>query len=91
VSSKPGSAVELTISSKLADWDDDDPSAIKETASKWDKVVVLKHMFTLAELEVCSPSGPLLLIDPLHANPHNRKSQLSSLSSRKTSAKKPKH
>ena len=37
--------------SRLADWDDDDPQAIPETSSRWDKVVVLKHMFTLAELE----------------------------------------
>ena len=38
--------------SKLADWDDDDPSAIKDVSSRWDKVVILKHMFTLEELEV---------------------------------------
>lgn len=38
--------------SKLADWDDDDPSAITDTSSRWDKVVILKHMFTLGELEV---------------------------------------
>ncbi|KAI9777808.1 MAG: hypothetical protein M1816_004408 [Peltula sp. TS41687] len=38
------------LNSKLADWDDDDPSAIPDT-SKWDKVVILKHMFTLKELE----------------------------------------
>ena len=37
--------------SKLADWDDDDPSVIPETSSRWDKVVILKHMFTLQELE----------------------------------------
>lgn len=36
--------------SKLADWDDDDPSALQETSSRWDKVVILKHMFTLDEL-----------------------------------------
>lgn len=36
---------------KLADWDDDDPQAIQETSSRWDKVVILKHMFTLEELE----------------------------------------
>lgn len=39
--------------SKLADWDDDDPSTIADTSSKWDKVVILKHLFTLEELEVC--------------------------------------
>lgn len=36
---------------KLADWDDDDPQAMQETSSRWDKVVILKHMFTLDELE----------------------------------------
>ncbi len=42
--------------SKLADWDDDDPSTITDTSSKWDKVVILKHLFTLEELEVCQPA-----------------------------------
>ena len=36
--------------SRLADWDDDDPSTLPDTSSRWDKVVVLKHMFTLEEL-----------------------------------------
>lgn len=40
------------LNSKLADWDDDDPSALVETATKWDKLVVLKHMFMPKELEV---------------------------------------
>lgn len=40
--------------SKLADWDDDDPSALTETSSRWDKVVILKYMFTLDELKVRS-------------------------------------
>lgn len=39
------------MNSKLADWDDDDPSAMQETSSRWDKVVILKHMFTLEELD----------------------------------------
>ena len=40
------------LDARLADWsDDDEPSTIRETSSRWDKVVVLKHMFTLAELE----------------------------------------
>ncbi|MCJ1335993.1 hypothetical protein MMC09_001268 [Bachmanniomyces sp. S44760] len=39
------------LNNKLADWDDDDPQAIQDTSSRWDKVVILKHMFTLAELE----------------------------------------
>jgi HIV Tat-specific factor 1 len=34
------------MNSRLADWDDDDPQAIQETSSRWDKVIVLKHMFT---------------------------------------------
>lgn len=38
--------------SKLADWDDDDPQAMQDTSSRWDKVVILKHLFTLKELEV---------------------------------------
>ena len=42
------------MTSKLADWDDDDPSILPETSSRWDKVVILKHMFTLQELEVRS-------------------------------------
>ena len=43
------------LSSKLADWDDDDPSILPDTSSRWDKVVILKHMFTLQELEVSPP------------------------------------
>ncbi len=38
--------------SKLADWDDDDPSTLDDNSSRWDKVVILKYMFTLKELEV---------------------------------------
>ncbi|KAF3939545.1 hypothetical protein ABW19_dt0210208 [Dactylella cylindrospora] len=38
------------LNNKLADWDDDDP-ATQAVASKFDKVVILKHMFTLKELE----------------------------------------
>ena len=40
------------LNSKLADWDDDDPSTLTETSSRWDKVVILRHMFTLEEIEV---------------------------------------
>ena len=47
--------------SKLADWDDDDPQAIRDTSSRWDKVVILKHLFTLQELEVGT-----LLVQKLH-------------------------
>ncbi|ETI21760.1 hypothetical protein G647_05829 [Cladophialophora carrionii CBS 160.54] len=39
------------MNAKLTDWDDDDPQTLNETSSKWDKVVILKHMFTLQELE----------------------------------------
>lgn len=39
------------LDARLADWSDDEPSSIVETSSRWDKVVILKHMFTLAELE----------------------------------------
>ena len=46
------------VYSKLADWDDDDPSAMLDTSSRWDKVVILKHMFTLEELEVSGYSLP---------------------------------
>lgn len=39
------------LDAKLADWDDDEPqSAEIETNQKKDKVVVLRHMFTLQEL-----------------------------------------
>jgi HIV Tat-specific factor 1 len=44
------------LSSKLADWDDDDPQVLQEVSSRWDKVVILKHMFSLQELEVSKPS-----------------------------------
>lgn len=39
------------LNNKLADWDDDDISTMQDTSSRWDKVVVLKHMFTLKEIE----------------------------------------
>lgn len=41
-----------TMNSRLADWDDDDPSVAQKSPSRWDKVVILKHMFTLQEIEV---------------------------------------
>ncbi|KAG6997869.1 hypothetical protein G7Y79_00037g073870 [Physcia stellaris] len=47
------------LNNKLADWDDDDPSSLQETSSRWDKVVILKHMFTLQELE----EDPAALLD----------------------------
>jgi HIV Tat-specific factor 1 len=40
----------LTFHSKLADWDDDEPATAPAAASRSDKVVVLKYMFTLEEL-----------------------------------------
>lgn len=42
----------ISMDSKLADWDDDDPSTMQDLSARWDKVVILKHMFTLTELEV---------------------------------------
>jgi HIV Tat-specific factor 1 len=40
------------LDAKLADWDDDDPyAAVPEAPSKKDKTVILRHMFTLQELE----------------------------------------
>ncbi|KAM0332264.1 hypothetical protein ACHAQA_002540 [Verticillium albo-atrum] len=43
------------LDAKLADWSDDEgpgaARAAEATASKWDRLVVLRHMFTLAELE----------------------------------------
>ncbi|KAF2145454.1 uncharacterized protein K452DRAFT_283803 [Aplosporella prunicola CBS 121167] len=40
------------LNSKLADWDDDeDTSTMTQTGTRHDKIVVLKHMFTLQELE----------------------------------------
>lgn len=40
------------LDARLADWDDDEPGGLLETSSsRWDKVVILKHMFTLQELE----------------------------------------
>lgn len=39
------------LNARLADWsDDEDISSMVETSSRWDKVVILKHMFTLEEL-----------------------------------------
>lgn len=42
------------LDAKLADWSDDDESpfpAPGKAATKWDKTVILSHMFTLQELE----------------------------------------
>jgi HIV Tat-specific factor 1 len=48
------------LDAKLADWDDDDPyGAQLETNQRKDKVVVLRHMFTLRELE----EDPAALLD----------------------------
>lgn len=38
------------LDARLADWSDDEPSSIVETSARWEKVVILKHMFTLDEL-----------------------------------------
>ena len=37
--------------SRLADWSDDEPSAVQQTSSRFDKVVVIKNVFTLKALE----------------------------------------
>ncbi|KAF2401204.1 hypothetical protein EJ06DRAFT_529333 [Trichodelitschia bisporula] len=47
------------LNSKLADWSDDEPSTLPEPNSKWEKVVILKHMFTLQELA----DDPAALLD----------------------------
>jgi HIV Tat-specific factor 1 len=48
------------LDAKLADWDDDEPyGAQLETNQRKDKVVVLRHMFTLKELE----EDPAALLD----------------------------
>ncbi|KAI2640463.1 hypothetical protein GGS26DRAFT_538285 [Hypomontagnella submonticulosa] len=40
------------LDAKLADWDDDDPYGGQlETAARRDRLVILRHMFTLKELE----------------------------------------
>ena len=41
------------LDAKLADWSDDEPSTLpmESKSSKWSKVVILRHMFTLEELE----------------------------------------
>lgn len=39
------------LDARLADWSDDESAALTETSLKRDKVVILKHMFTLEELE----------------------------------------
>ncbi|RDW76471.1 U2 snRNP complex subunit CUS2 [Aspergillus mulundensis] len=44
-------ATDARMRSKLADWDDDEPAALVDTSSKFEKVVILKHMFTLHELD----------------------------------------
>ncbi|KAK6196924.1 60S ribosomal protein L6 [Pestalotiopsis sp. IQ-011] len=48
------------LDAKLADWDDDEPYGAQfETNQRKDKVVVLRHMFTLQELE----EDPAALLD----------------------------
>lgn len=48
------------LDAKLADWDDDDPyPAAVQSNSKRDKTVILRHMFTLEELE----EDPAALLD----------------------------
>ncbi|KAK0657124.1 hypothetical protein B0T16DRAFT_400950 [Cercophora newfieldiana] len=53
------------LDAKLADWDDDEPPQhldlppVVPKNSKWEKVVILRHMFTLEELE----EDPAALLD----------------------------
>lgn len=51
------------LDAKLADWDDDEPTSVlypdAPKTSKYDKLVILRHMFTLAELE----EDPAALLD----------------------------
>ncbi|KAL2127833.1 hypothetical protein VTI74DRAFT_10104 [Chaetomium olivicolor] len=58
------------LSAKLADWSDDEPSSLPNPSSaaamaasgkggKWDRVVILRHMFTLDELR----EDPTALLD----------------------------
>lgn len=77
----------LTAASKLADWDDDDPQAIQETSSRWDKVVILKHLFTLKELEVRLNTEILPSISFPDVLFIHRKTQQPSSTSKKTSEK----
>lgn len=40
------------LDAKLADWDDDGPyPGLPEASTKWDRTVILRHMFTLEDLE----------------------------------------
>jgi hypothetical protein len=41
----------LTFARRLNDWDEDDVSVIPATVNEWDKVVVLKNLFTAEDLE----------------------------------------
>jgi len=43
------------MNDKLADWSDEDPQTMPDTtkpASKWDKCVIVKGLFTLEEVKV---------------------------------------
>jgi HIV Tat-specific factor 1 len=49
------------LTAKLADWDDDEPYSVQNdpALSRWSKMVILRHMFTLQELE----EDPAALLD----------------------------
>ncbi|KAK4673141.1 hypothetical protein QC763_109200 [Podospora pseudopauciseta] len=47
------------LSAKLADWSDEEEEKVGGGGGKWDKVVILRHMFTLEELE----EDPAALLD----------------------------
>ena len=39
------------LQNKLADWSDDEPCITEKKVSRWHKTVILKHMFTIKELD----------------------------------------
>ncbi|KAK9484019.1 hypothetical protein V1527DRAFT_471226 [Lipomyces starkeyi] len=39
------------LNNKLTDWDDDDAEQLSTTNKRWNKIVILKHVFSLQELE----------------------------------------
>lgn len=81
----PTSPANLTAadgSSKLTDWDDDEPAALVDTNSRFEKVVILKHMFTLQELDVRSAPSTTGFPCFLSLTIHRRTLQLSLISRR---------
>ena len=75
----------LTRCSKLSDWDDDGANMAPPKATKQDKTVILKHMFTLQELEV------FFRLFCLRISNEPRMTPSPSLTSKKTSGKSAKN